>query len=238
MTPLPLSSLPLPNTVTRLSKRPLAFGGLDSKAVARKWLENAGYIIEPSAPPALEAVTELWARLGMDDTIAALLPAITEHGDEAIKKAIGFWRAGFKSRGPQGVLDALIEREQFLRLWQIFLEDYPLILMPSSAEPAFPNNLDLQGYEAYERIWKAQLPQLAIPVLGLPAANVPTGEHNGLPMGVQIVAGRFREDLILEAAEIIEAHGPRSPLPLRHWNLPECEPYSKDLRSRHGVHFP
>ena len=180
---------------------------------AAKWLENAGYIIEPLAPPELGAVTELWARLGIDDTIAALLPAIAEHGDEAIKKAIGFWRAGFKSRGAQGVLDALIEREQFLRLWQIFLEDHPLILMPSSAEPAFPNNLDLEGYPQYERIWKAQLPQLAIPVLGLPAANVPTGEHNGLPMGVQIVAGRFREDLILDAAEIIEAQAP-SPLPL------------------------
>jgi len=28
----------------------------------------------------------------------------------------------------------------------------------------------------------------------------------GLPVGVQVIAGAFREDLALDAAEIIEAH--------------------------------
>ena len=176
---------------------------------AAKWLENAGYKIEAVEPPELEAVTELWSRMGMDDVIASLMPAIDSYGDEAIKLAVGYWRSGFNSQGAQGVLDALVDREQYLRLWQLFFEDYPLILMPSSAEPAFPNDLDIQGQAEYERIWHAQLPQLAIPALGLPAANVPTGEHAGLPMGVQLVAGRFREDLILDAAEVIEAHAPR-----------------------------
>ena len=43
------------------------------------------------------------------------------------------------------------------------------------------------------------------PVLGLPAISVPTGLVNGLPMGVQIVGPRFREDLVMDAAEVIEA---------------------------------
>ena len=47
---------------------------------------------------------------------------------------------------------------------------------------------------------------MAVPVLGLPAMAVPTGVVDGLPMGVQIVGSRFREDLCLTAAGAIEAH--------------------------------
>jgi amidase len=35
----------------------------------------------------------------------------------------------------------------------------------------------------------------------------------GLPMGVQLTAARYREDLLLDAAEVLEAHeGPRTPI--------------------------
>lgn len=172
---------------------------------AGKWLEDAGYAVEPIEPPELGNTADLWAKLGMDDVIRNLEPGIAEHGDEAIRKGVGFWRQGSPPAGPQTVLDALIERERLLRLWQLFLEDYPLIVMPSSGEPAFPVGLDIQDFASYERIWAAQLPQLAIPVLGLPAVAVPTGLHEGVPMGVQVVSRRYREDLCLDAAETIEA---------------------------------
>jgi amidase len=42
-------------------------------------------------------------------------------------------------------------------------------------------------------------------MLGLPGLSVPTGlSADGLPMGVQIVSGRYREDRCLRAGEIIE----------------------------------
>ena len=40
--------------------------------------------------------------------------------------------------------------------------------------------------------------------LGLPSISVPTGLWNVFPMGVQVIGSRFREDLVLEAAEAIE----------------------------------
>ena len=40
--------------------------------------------------------------------------------------------------------------------------------------------------------------------MGLPGLSVPTGVVNGLPVGVQLVTGRFREDLALRAGEMIE----------------------------------
>ena len=44
----------------------------------------------------------------------------------------------------------------------------------------------------------------SVNLLGLPAAAVPTGLHDGVPLGVQIIAPRFREDLCLTAAQAIE----------------------------------
>ena len=48
----------------------------------------------------------------------------------------------------------------------------------------------------------------AVPVLGLPALSVPTGMAGPVPMGVQLIGPRFREDLLLDAAEVIEARCP------------------------------
>lgn len=54
---------------------------------------------------------------------------------------------------------------------------------------------------------------LAVSVLGLPGVSVPVGLADGVPVGVQVVAGRYREDLCLDAAEIIEARlAPATPI--------------------------
>jgi amidase len=47
---------------------------------------------------------------------------------------------------------------------------------------------------------------MAISVLGLPGLAVPTAPRGGIPTGVQIVAGRFREDLCFRVGAIVEAH--------------------------------
>ena len=59
-----------------------------------------------------------------------------------------------------------------------------------------------------DRIMKAQDPLFVFNLLGLPCLSVPTSLDDQIPGGVQIVAGRFREDLCLAATEIIEAQHP------------------------------
>jgi amidase len=46
---------------------------------------------------------------------------------------------------------------------------------------------------------------LSTAMLGLPGLSVPTGMADGLPVGVQLLTGRFREDQALVAGEVIES---------------------------------
>jgi amidase len=180
----------------------------DAVRRAGRWLVEAGYAVEEVEPPELGAVADLWAAIAMDDTIAALEPAVEQYGDDGIKRALGFWRALHPARDARHVLDGLTRRDHFLRLWEVFLAERPLVVTPVSNEPAFPVELDLVDAETTRRLMAAQIMQLAVPVLGLPSVSVPTGLADGVPMGVQITAGRFREDLCLDAAAAIEARAP------------------------------
>jgi amidase len=82
-----------------------------------------------------------------------------------------------------------------------------------SGELPFADQLDLQGEEAWHRVWRAQMTMIGIPFMGLPGLTVSTGMVGQVPVGVQIVAARFREDLCLLAGEAIEVGGtPPSPI--------------------------
>lgn len=185
----------------------------DAVRRAGDWLADAGYAVEEIEPPRLGETADLWAKLGMPDVIRSMMPSVEQFGDAGIRRAIELWYAVTPQYGAQDTLDALAEREALLQDWQAFLETYPIVVMPSSGEPAFRHGEDLIDEVTTRRLWNAQLPQFAVPVLGLPAVAVPTGLRDGLPTGVQIVAGRFREDLCLDAAAAIEAaNGPVLPV--------------------------
>jgi amidase len=54
------------------------------------------------------------------------------------------------------VARALVQRATVVREWQLFLNKYAVLLIPVSAELPFPDQLDLQGNEAFQRVWDAQ----------------------------------------------------------------------------------
>ena len=71
----------------------------------------------------------------------------------------------------------------------------------------------MESPTAFARVLQAQLTQLGVPLLGLPGLTVSTGMVGTAPVGIQLVAGRYREDVLLDAGEVIEAGGtPPSPV--------------------------
>jgi amidase len=76
--------------------------------------------------------------------------------------------------------------------------------MPNSWQRQFAIDADKGNPDQVHKLLAAQAPLLGTAMLGLPGLSVPTGVVNGLPVGVQLVSSRFREDLILRVGEMIE----------------------------------
>ena len=171
-------------------------------------LRDAGWTVEEvgALPPLKEAVA-IQVALWMGDGYDALVQAAQREGDPGAIAALAGQAALAQSLSLPQFSAALSRRLGIARAWQRFLERYPLVLLPVCAELPFANDLDLQGSDAYERVWRAQMTMIALPVTGLPALSVNTGMVGRTPVGVQLVAGRFREDLCLGAGADIEARG-------------------------------
>ena len=134
--------------------------------------------------------------------------AIDRLGDEALRNARASTMAYASELDYQGYIKAFGRRATILRQWQSFLERYPLLIMPVSSLRPVPVDYDQNGDAAVARMLTSHHPMLAISMLGLPGLAVPTGLADGIPIGVQLVASRFREDICLTAAEVIEARCP------------------------------
>ena len=106
------------------------------------------------------------------------------------------------------LMEALQRRVGLARSWQQFLGEYAVLLCPVSAEPPFADQLDVESAASFQRVLEAQLTQIALPLIGMPAISVATGADPRAPMGVQLVAARFREDVLFDAASEIESRGP------------------------------
>ncbi len=177
-------------------------------------LERAGWAVDArdDLPPLAEAA-DLNGLLWIGDGYADKLRDAEREGDAgalAVMRGLADIAAGFDL----GTLSrALTRRATLLRQWQLFLDVHPVVLLPVCGELPFADDADLGGGDAFARLWRAQLTQAAIPFLGLPALTVSTGLAGTAPVGVQLVAARFREDLCLQAGEAIEAGGvPSSPI--------------------------
>jgi amidase len=174
---------------------------------AGKRLQRAGWIVEEVAAPPMREAAELQTKLWLGDNFEGQLAAAEREGDPGALACLRGNRAKVFPFDADALSRTLTRRATLAREWLLFLEEYPVLLMPVSAELPFPDQLDTRDEASFKRVWQAQLPMIAIPFMGLPGLTVSTGLAGRVPVGVQIVAGRYREDLCLLAGEAIEAGG-------------------------------
>lgn len=173
-------------------------------------LKQAGWDVhELDALPPLRDAIPVQVTLWLGDNYEKQLAAAQRDGDIGALTVLQGQAGIGRNMTLNSLSDALTLRATFMRQWRSFLTDYPVVLMPVSAELPFEDDLDLQGRAAYERVWEAQIPQIATPLMGLPGLSLCTGKIGTCPIGVQIVANHFREDLCLMAGEDIEQRGYR-----------------------------
>jgi amidase len=174
---------------------------------AGKRLQRAGWSVEEVAAPPMREAAELQTKVWLGDNYEGQLAAAEREGDPGALACLRGNRAKVFLFDADSLSKILTRRATLAREWLLFLEKYSVLLMPVSAELPFPDQLDLRDEASFKRVWQAQLPMIAIPFMGLPGLTVSTGLVGRVPVGVQVVAGRFREDLCLLAGEAIEAGG-------------------------------
>lgn len=194
----------------------------DALNSAARWLTEAGCHVEEIEPPLFDEGATLWRKMVYDDLRREGLPAFEAMGDAAVKRSLLLAYEGVAELDRDGYLDALTERLGILREWAKFFERYSVLLMPNSWERQFPIDDDIGTEARAKAVIAAQSPLLGTAMMGLPGLSVPVGMHDGLPTGVQLVAWRFREDLALQAGEIIERAAGFSALDLLAPQVPQA----------------
>ncbi len=171
-------------------------------------LKRAGFAVEAFRPEGLEQARRLWWQF-FGIAGGMLLGPMTK-GREAdlspILKQFSSWVAAEPTHTGQTLLDTWIKRD-VLRMEIFFqMREYPILLCPVASIPAFRHG---------ERSWQIDgqtVQYLAawsytewFNLLGTPAVVVPVGRSDeGLPIGVQIVARPWQEELVLAAAAELE----------------------------------
>jgi amidase len=171
---------------------------------AGKHLQAAGYVVDEVLPPDLDRCVELWAEIIGTESFHGLWQVMQKVGDPDGIAAMRAWLAIHKPVDLPAYITALTEREAILYRWMTFLSQWPLVIFPTLADlpPVQASDVTVEGQE---KVLNSMRPALIAPLLGLPGLAVPVGRSGALRNGVQIMAMRNREDLCLDAGEVIEA---------------------------------
>lgn len=171
-------------------------------------LADAGYVVEePPLPNVMEAA-EVWDLICQAEGREFTSTVVAELADAPMKQAIKFMMARLPDLGLRQYLDLYTRRATIIRQWTTLLDEYPVLLAPVSTRPQFLHGEDIWSQEANDESYRVQATLTAFALVPIPGVSVPTGVANGLPTGVLVMAPRFREDIALDAAEIIEANCP------------------------------
>jgi amidase len=160
---------------------------------------------EIAAPPAADANDVVFGAIGADG--GAHIKAVAGDGPHTPR-----FQDFLDNALPSEVPSAIEFEAQMRRLFDLraairaHLSPYDIVVCPVAPGPApLHNQAPAEGEgggagEAYSWLGYASTYSVA----GLPVAVVPAGEESGLPIGVQIVANPFRDDLALAAARRVE----------------------------------
>ena len=172
--------------------------------VACQALNDAGYVVEEIDTPNMLEIGKEATRCLFGETKTLLLDIMREYGSAEFNQ---YFDHCFEIAPPyegEELIAAMGRRSGYVREWLVLLENYPLVLTPFLLTTTYSHNRDYEGREGAEEIMLKGFYSFAMNFLGLPAGNVPANFNDGLPVGVQIVGRRFREDMILDACEAIE----------------------------------
>lgn len=176
-------------------------------------LADAGYEVIEVTPPMTEVFFTLWERLGAFDIAIGLSSMLKDIGDSGLDAAVSDWVTAMPSPTPQMFMSALVDRDLLMRSWTRFLTDFPIVVSPLMSEPSVARGYDVAHSGAMADLIHVGRWGMNLSAIAMPALAFPTGRINGVPIGVQLFARAWREDLLLAAGDALETRlGPVTPV--------------------------
>lgn len=181
-------------------------------AAAADVLSNLGAEVVAVTPPSYGRAIELWSALLMCD-LREQLPALEMvMGPDALT-FLGYAQQVTPAVSLTEFSAMLAERAGVEKEFHGFLSDHDVLLSPTWAHPPFAHGADIASLEGAQATFDTMRPVLAANLLGLPAAVVPVGMADGMPVGAQIIGRRFADLRCLSVAQLLEdAYGVLTPI--------------------------
>jgi len=171
-------------------------------------LKDAGWIVEEVICPPMRPAAKINEQLGMTEMRIGADEMVQKEAEEDSQFIYQQMKNRVDPLDVEGLLGTLQTRAGIVREWEEFMQKYPVLICPVSGQLPFLQQQDVQSETAFKAIMEAQLIQRALPAMGLPGLTVSTGFVGKIPVGVQLITGRFREDILLAAGADIERTGP------------------------------
>lgn len=192
--------------VTELPNGPIEPATVAAIRDAGKALAAAGWQISEQVPPEIEAINEAWGRTLAGDFVVNM-PLM----EQVITPELALGLRQLLERFDPATMPAALvnaERSRLSRLWSAYFAQYPVVIGPTWTGLPFAHDADLDPETGMALLTSTLRFITPGNLLGIPSVCVPCGIEGGLPRGVQIYADRWREDVCLQAAEIVEAAMP------------------------------
>ncbi|HLV87492.1 MAG TPA: amidase [Candidatus Sulfotelmatobacter sp.] len=184
---------------------------------AAQALRDAGFRVERFRPEGLEEARLLWKKFFVKVAGMLIGPEFEGRaGDQSpILREFLAWSAAEPDLTGKSLLEAWIGRDVLRGRFLAQMREYPILLCPAAAIPAFRHG---------ERSWKieGQIVKYLdawsytewFNLLGNPAAVVPVSQSaEGLPIGVQVVGRPWEDEQALGVAEVLESAIQRARIP-------------------------
>lgn len=179
---------------------PEIVAGIDRAA---GYLRDAGYQVEEVETPSIKPAVDAWLDAVTLELKETLDPLARQHGSKTIQDIFDAYYQFGKMVDYRGYMQAVANRSAMVRNWSVFLEEWPLVLSPFFMRPMYDYDHD-ETFDGVRDLFDAMMYSYSINYMGLPAGNIPIGLVDGRPCGVQIIGQRFREDMILDAMQVVE----------------------------------
>jgi amidase len=166
-------------------------------------LADAGAEVVEAAPATYERAIELWAAL-LGTDVRIMKPLLDSVMGESGRRFLDHAMEVMPALDLEGFAQLFLARSGVERDFHDFLGHHDVILSPTWAHPPFALGADAASLEGARATLETMRPVLPANLLGLPAAVVPVGVVDGLPVGAQLTGRRFADLRCLDVAQLLE----------------------------------